>query len=166
MRTLVIKEETTADALSARVLSARLSAAQSEAALQQLQEFNPHVDLAALRAGTVLLIPDAPGFKVSTSEGVFDSVLEDFERMLKGGLDAAAARSKAATEARLAESAEVAKTLKSAPFKRLTEQDPELLREAELANAAIKKEKQEADEALQALANTTKDALAALRSMM
>jgi hypothetical protein len=166
MRLLVIKEETDSNVLSARLLRASLSAAQSEAALERLQELNPHVDLAKLQPGTMLFVPDAPAFKVSETEGVLNGVLEAFERLVKGGLDDAAAKSRAGVEERLAESAEVAKTLKSAAFKRLFQDDPALEAEAKAATAEIKKEKEEAEAAQQALADAAKEALAALRSIM
>lgn len=145
MRMLVIKDDQTADALSARLLSANLSAAQAEAALESLQALNPHADFQHLDAGTVLFVPDAPAFNAGESEAIVDDAIQVLERIAKSGLDAALTRSKQAAAERVAAGADIAKTLKSAAFKRIVETDPDLGREVESATAAIKAQKDAAE---------------------
>ena len=74
MRILVIKQDTDLQALSGRLLSAKLSGDQADSALEALQHLNPHADLKKLRIGTVLLVPEAPGFKASATPRTWPSV--------------------------------------------------------------------------------------------
>lgn len=165
MRMLVIKEETNAEALSARLLDGRLSATQGEAALASLQQLNPHADLENIQAGTVLFVPDAPAFNAAASEPIVSDALQVLERLATIGLGAAADRMKAAAAARTAEGAEVSKTLRSAAFRRVVEKDPELGREVESATAAIKEQKEAADRNVATVAEAVKGALASFRTM-
>ena len=45
------------------LLVSGLSANRSGSALESLRRLNPHVDLARLKPGMVLLVPDAPDFR-------------------------------------------------------------------------------------------------------
>ena len=71
MRVVKIEEKADSQSLSALLLKANLSTIQSEKALAALQALNPHVDITKVPAGTVLLVPDTPSFKVSASGALF-----------------------------------------------------------------------------------------------
>lgn len=165
MRMLVIEKGTTARTLRDTLLSSRLSAAQADAALEHLQATNPHVDLKALKPGTVVFVPDAPTFKQSASDPLVGDVLTDVEQLVEGALDAARARVRVATEASAIENAELGKTLRSAAFKRTVSEDAELQSAVDAANEALKQENHEMQEAEQTLADARKAALAALRTL-
>ena len=165
MRMIVIKEAATADALGERVLSASLSAAKRDAALEQLKKLNPHADLDNLKEDTVLFVPDDPAFKVSETESVFDDVFAGFERLMKSSLEAVSDKAKASAEARAAETEELTSTLKSAAFKRVAESDAELQKEADAAVLLLKKQKEEAVRAQEMLGAATKGAFASIRSL-
>ncbi len=165
MRMLVIKQDTDVAALSGRLLSARLNADQADAALASLQTLNPHVDLKNLRSGTVLVVPDAPSFKVSATDSFLGEVLDPLERVMKSALDDAAVKLKAGHDTRSAERAEVAKALRTTAFKRVVETDPELKQQVASAGEALKKEQAEAEQAEQAVAAAGKAALAALAAL-
>ena len=165
MRMLVIDKGTTARTLRETLLSSRLSADQANAAIEHLQATNPHVDLKALKPGTIVFVPDAPAFKRSASDSVVDTVLSDVERLVEGALDAARARARVAAEASALENAELGKTLRSAAFKRAIGQDAELQSAVDAAGEALKQENQETQEAEQTLTDASKAAIAALRSL-
>lgn len=166
MRMFVITDDTTADALSAQLLNANLSAAQAEAALESLQTLNPHADFNNLVAGTVLFVPDSPAFNAGVSNEIGADAIQVLDRIAKSGLDAAAARSKDATAATVAAGADITKTLKSAAFKRIVATDPDLAHEVDSAAAAIKQQKDAATSNDALVANAVDAALDTLRAMM
>lgn len=158
MRMLVIKQETDLQALSTRLLSARLSSGKAESAIESLRALNPHLDLQKLAAGTVLLVPDTPSFKASASSSVAADVFDGFEQLVRSGLDAAAAKLKAGNEARAAQHADVAAVLKTSTVKRVIESDAELKQQLEAETKTFKEDQQRAAEAEQMLQDATKGA--------
>ena len=69
--------------LRAQLLSARLAKAGGEAALDALRAMNPHVaDFDAIPAGTTLLVPSAPGFKVSATSSTMGEMLDGLRARL------------------------------------------------------------------------------------
>jgi hypothetical protein len=165
MRILVTDKSTTVSALRDQVLNKKLDTGQADSAMATLQKLNPHVDLAKLTPGTVLFVPDAPDFQPTATASTFDDVLQDFQRLVKSALDTANARAKAADDAVSDETADVTRTFKSAAFKRVLAQDADLQNAVDDANAALKSEKQERDQAQATLANASKGAIAALRDL-
>jgi len=165
MRILVTDKKTNVAALRDQLLSSRLSAGQADAALTSLQTVNPHVDLTNLSPGTVLFVPDTPDFQETGSDSVSGDAFADFEHLVKTSLDAAVSRGKAASEVRAAESADVTRTFKSAAFKRVLAKDTELQTAVEAANAALKSEKEERDQAEATVAAASKGAIAALHAL-
>jgi hypothetical protein len=165
MRMLLIKQDTDIQELSRRLLSARLSSDRVDSTLQSLQALNPHADLRTLRAGTVLLVPEAPSFKVSATDPVHGEPFDDFQKLVRAGLNGAAKRLEARNAARAAEQAEVTTMLKTAALKRILETDADLKQQAAEAVKAAKEEQQEADQAEQALAAAGKAALGALAAL-
>jgi len=60
MRVFVVKNETSADDVRRRLLKPGVSAARAKTLEDGVRAANPHVDLDALRPGTVLIVPDHP----------------------------------------------------------------------------------------------------------
>jgi len=164
MRVITIEEKADSKSLSARLLKANLSTIQSEKALAALQALNPHVDITKVPAGTVLLVPDLPSFKVSASDSVLGDALGEFQQIVRTALEQAAANLKASTAARAAERADVAAVLESAALKRVIKSDSELKQQVADASKALKEEEQ-AGQAEETLARASKAALAKIAEL-
>jgi len=141
LRPIILKQDTSFKALGADMLRARLSKAQSDAAFDKLKAANPHVEKDKIAAGTVVLVPDASGFKSSGTTSLLSEPFDDFGKLATAALGAAAERIKAGTATRARDRAELAAAVKSAAFKRATANDPEVARQAE---AALKAAEQDA----------------------
>src|SRR4051812_37488086 len=113
MRTIVIKGDTTLQDLSKRLLDQRLGAQKAEAALAELKALNPHVDLEKLAPGTLLFVPNAPGFTSSSTDSPTAEPQDDFLKLLQGALRVAAADLEAGLVARAKERADVSTALRS-----------------------------------------------------
>lgn len=162
VRTFVVREKMNLETLSSNLLDARFRGTQAEAAVSDLKRFNPHLDLEKLTPGTVVLVPDNPGFKVSATDSTQSTPLEDFRKQASTALNDATSRLKTGFETRRAERAEISAFLKSAVFKRLTAGDELLVKQAEEANAALAAEEEQDKKALESFDATAKSALAAL----
>ena len=162
MRMLLIKQDSDLDAVSGLLLSARLNATQSGAAIEQLQSLNPHVDLRRLKAGTMLLVPEGPGFKISATSSVQGQALEGLREVLEKGLGAAAEKLKAGNAARAAERAEVNAVMRLAVVKRTIDSDADLKQQAADSIKTFREDDQQAEESERALGATTKAGLAKL----
>jgi hypothetical protein len=165
MRMLVIKEATDLSALRSRLLNARLSGEQASAALANLQALNPHADLSAVGAGTVLFVPDAPGFKASGSMSVAEDAFGEFQKFVRGALGDAAKRLKDGNAAQAEERDQVAAALRTAAVKRALESDPALKEQIAEASRTFKQEQQRGEQAEEALAEAGKAALAKLTAL-
>ncbi len=163
MRMVTIKDRTDFEALSARLLKANLSSPQSEKALASLRALNPHTDMRDMPAGTVLLVPDTPGFKVSESDPVLGDPLGELQKIVQTALDQAAGNLKANRAARAAERAEITAVLKGDAIRRLMDLDGELKQQVADVSKVLKEE--EADQAEEVLARTSKAALAKINEL-
>jgi hypothetical protein len=162
VRTFAVKRDTSLQSLSGALLDARYRGPQAEAAVEQLKALNPHANLEELKAGTVLFVPDAPGFKSSAATSAQAVPLEEFRALLSNALGDAARNVRSANAARASERADVAAILKSAAFKRLAGSDRELAQQAEDAQKAMKNEETQDKQAEESIAVVGKAALAAL----
>jgi hypothetical protein len=165
MRMIVIKQETDLQGLSARLLSARLASNKAHSALEALQALNPHVNLKKVAAGTVLLVPDAPGFKAAASDPVPANALADFQQLVQTGLGAAAAKLKTGNADRDARRADVTAVLKLPAVQRIVATDPDVRQQLDEAVKAVKNDQQREAEAVQTLDTATKGALAELAAV-
>jgi hypothetical protein len=166
MRMLVIKQNTDAQALNDQLLKAKLSGVQSEAAMSRLQALNPHVDLTQkLRAGTVLLVPDAPSFKATATDAVQDNAFEDFQKLVKDNLGQASSSLKAGNRVRTSERADVSAAFKTSEVMQAIAKDPELKKQIEDAAEALNQDQQEDKDAEQAVSSAGKAALAKLAEL-
>ena len=86
MRTFIVGEDTKFQSVSDKLLLANLSNVRSEAALKALRELNPHADLNKLAPGTVLFVPDTPGFKVTTTSSATEAPLAALQDLMAKAL--------------------------------------------------------------------------------
>jgi hypothetical protein len=121
-------------------------------ALQRIQALNPHVrDLAQVKPGTVLLLPDLPDFEAEAGDSVAGQAFDGFAADAAAGLKASGERLRAGMARREAMRKDVAAVLKSAAVKRVLEADPALRKQADEADARFKAEQKEGAAALAAL---------------
>lgn len=118
MRTFIVGDETKLKPLGDKLLLANLSQVRSEAALKALQEANPHADLNKLTRGTVLFVPDAPGFKVSTTSSATEGPLAALHELLDKALSLALEETASGNSARLAEQEQTVKAFDDGAVKK------------------------------------------------
>ena len=119
MRTFIVGEETKLKAVSEKLLHANLSHVRSEAALKALQDANPHADLNKLARGTVLFVPDAPGFKVSTTSSATEGPLAALKELLDQVLRQALEDTSAGNTARFADQEQTVKAFDDSTLKKV-----------------------------------------------
>jgi hypothetical protein len=144
------------------LLKAKLSSGQTASAIEALRARNPGVNFDELTAGTVVFVPDSPSLKVSASDPVSGTSLNDLQQLVRQALDAAAKDMEAGNAARAAENAEVTATMKITAVARILASDAELKQLTADAIKAFTEDQEQADRAEQALAAASKTALAKL----
>src|SRR3982751_6496467 len=110
LRPFILKAESDLKALADQLLRARTSQSQAEAAHARLAEANPHLDPDKIAAGTVVLVPDLPGFKTAATTSIQSGPFGEFSDLLSGALEAAAERAKGGAGDREKQRADVAAT--------------------------------------------------------
>jgi hypothetical protein len=163
IRMLVVGEDTSD--IAGLVLRSGLSSGRAATAIAALQTLNPHADLAKLSAGTVLLVPDAAGFKTSASVSVSGQAFAGFKQLVQNALSSAANDLKTSSAARAADRAEVTAVVESDAFKRLLDADAALKQQVAHAIKAFADEQQQAEQAEQAIADVSKSVLASLTQL-
>lgn len=169
MRTLVIKRDADLEALRSELLVSGLSDSRSGAALESIRTLNPHLDFERLKPGMVLLVPDAPDFSKSGTKPVGDEPLDDFEHLVRDGLEAARVKLRAGREKRTFRRKEISEALKSSALKRTIEGDPDLAKRIDVASKRIKDEEKDdarAQKMLHAAAEEIRSELAALAKLL
>jgi hypothetical protein len=119
MRTFIVGEDTKLQSVSDKLLLANLSNVRREAALKALQRLNPHADLNGLTPGTVLFVPDTPGFKVTASDSATDAPLAALQQLLESAVRIALDDTVAGNRERLAEQDGIAKAFGDDAVKKL-----------------------------------------------
>lgn len=140
------------------------------ASLARLQALNPHVDLAKVRAGSVLVLPDTPAFRDDQSD---DSVGADAWAALaadaSAGLKARTEQLRSAAAARDAQRKEVQALLRSAAVKRQLDADTALRKQADAAEDQFKADQKATSDAaaqLDAMSRGLADEIAALGALL
>jgi hypothetical protein len=159
MRMIVVKSRTDLNELGAKLLK---QGAAAEVALDSLKQLNPHVDFKKIEAGTILLVPDRPGFRKSGTDLVGGDAFDTLSEELKGAVDRAAARVQEGYDALAAERKDVTAAMKLAAFKRALEADPDLKPQAEEATQTFRQDQEQAKSAGEALKAIRADANEAL----
>ncbi|HEV8630789.1 MAG TPA: hypothetical protein VGV61_10765 [Thermoanaerobaculia bacterium] len=162
MRTIVVDERTDLEGLRKRLVGGKTVSA---AALERLRSLNPHLDLAKIPAGSVLLLPDLPGVRKGETSSVTGDPFADLSATLLAGVDAAVARAREGGRALLAEQKEVGAAIKSAAFRRAVEADPELGEQAEAAARVFKQDQEEAKASAEDLKTLRQEAAAELAAL-
>jgi hypothetical protein len=165
MRTLIITQNANIDNIRSRLIAAKTTDAQTQSALKQLQDLNPHLDLNNVRAGTVILVPDTPNFKASEGDAVGSGTFDDFQQFVRTSLADASERLKAGDDAQAADRADITALLKTAAFKRALESDADLKQQVADATKGFKDEQAQADQDEKAVAAAAKVALAQLAQL-
>jgi hypothetical protein len=165
MRMLVIKQNTDVQALSDQLLKAKISSAQSESALTQLQALNPHVDLTKLSAGTVLLVPDLPSIKITPTDPVHGQAFADFQKLVGNSLDEAVTSLRVDSRDRAAERSDVTAALKVTAVTRAIGSDATLKAQAAAVSKTFAQDQQLDKDTVSAAASASKDALATLAKL-
>lgn len=166
MRMIVIDKKTDLRALSTRLLGEE---AGRSSALDKLKDLNPHVDFKTIEPGTVLLIPDAPGFRDAESSSVTGDAFDALREQMLASVEAATSRLRGGFDALLTEQKEVAAVLKSAAVRRAIEADPDLKPQIEAATQVFKQDQQQArdvEKTLQTLQEQAAAELAALAALL
>jgi hypothetical protein len=162
---LVIKQNTDVQALSDQLLKAKISSAQSESALTQLQALNPHVDLTKLSAGTVLLVPDLPSIKITPTDPVHGQAFADFQKLVGNSLDEAVTSLRVESRDRAAERSDVTAALKVTAVTRAIGSDATLKAQAAAVSKTFAQDQQLDKDTVSAAASASKDALATLAEL-
>jgi hypothetical protein len=146
MRMLVIKHATDRQELISQLL--RRSSKDQPVMLERLKALNPHVDLERLEAGTVLLVPDTPDLKANAGKPLSGDSFAELVDDVNTRLEATAARVRSGVEMLNADRTTVAAVIKTAAFKRLLESDRALAEQLKSADAQIKADLKQAEEAV------------------
>ena len=162
MRVIVTDKKTDLRALSSRLWG---DEAGRGSALDKLKNLNPHVDFKKIEPGTVLLIPDAPGFRDTESFSVTAGAFDALREQMLASVNAAASRLRGGYKALMAEQKGVAEVLNSAAVKRAIEADPDLKPQIEAATQVFKQDQQQARDAEKTLQILQEQAAAELASL-
>lgn len=169
MRTFIVGEDTKMQAVGDKLLLANLSNVKSDAALKALEALNPHADLTQLAPGTVLFVPDMPGFKVSASGSTVDAPFATLQGLLEASLKAALDDAVAENSRRAAEQADLANAFGDDALKKLAATDKATGNEVNLRIAAIGKnfeaDRQQGAQAEKSIAAIGKAAIAKLAEL-
>ena len=153
MRLIVLKQATDIQALSSKLFQKSGKgksigdAAAANATLGRIKALNPHIDFQRLEAGTVLLLPEAPGLKGSDSQSISGDGFAEFAAHTLEGFKTVAERVSAGGE-RLAEDRHaVNDVLKAGAVKRQLETDPRLKQQLEEAVEEFTAQQKQAQDA-------------------
>ncbi len=165
MRTILIKQNTDLKALSGMLIQQNAAAGQAQTALQALQALNPHVDINAIRPGTVLLVPDGPSINTAGTEPVAGNSADDLQQVIHTSLTAAAERLRAGNAAAAADRSAIATVLKAAPFKRIVDSDATLKQQVADATKTFKDDQKQDDADEKAVTEAIKTALSSFADL-
>ena len=137
MRTIITKSGQTLKDIGAELIDARASKTQADAALKSIRALNPSIGTGRLKAGTVIVVPAAPGIKIGSTKAAKDDpsgiVTAEFERAARETRASVLAGIKAQETGRT----EILAAFKSDAFKRALEADKTLGAKAELAKKTL-----------------------------
>ena len=139
------------------------------ASLTRLQALNPHVDLAKVRAGSVLVLPDTPAFRDDQSDSVGADAWAALAADASAGLKARTEQLRSAAAARDAQRKEVQALLRSAAVKRQLDADTALRKQADAAEEQFKADQKAASDMaaqLDAMSRGLADEIAALGALL
>lgn len=143
MRVFVVKDEKDAADLRRRLVKPGVPAARAKAVEESIRAANPHVDLARLRPGTVLVVPEHDDLgDEAASVGQRDADVDAAAAALPA---VTAAARRAATESAKSTTA-LRKALQAREIRTASERDDRLRGEVERLSGAIADEQRRAEE--------------------
>jgi hypothetical protein len=154
MRMIVIKQTMDLKDVGSKLIA---KSATSDAALNELKVLNPHVDFKKIEPGTVLFVPDSPGFKATETDSIEGDAFDDLSGQLQSSVNDASDQVARGWSDLLAEEKDVAAAFKiGVTTKRgaATDVDPALKALIDAANAQFKQD--------QANAKTATDSMKAM----
>ena len=169
LRPLILKADTDLKSLAASVTDRRLKPDRADAAMARLAAANPHVDPASIAAGTVVLVPEGPGFKASAAGSVQSQPFADFSAMATAAMEAASVALREGLDARAGERKEVTAALASAQVRRNLSGDTDVQKMADEAMRMAAQEEADDKQALEmfgASLQAAQDALAGLEKVV
>ena len=165
MRTFVVKSGQTLKDIGAELIDARVSKPQADAALKSIRALNPNIGTGKLSAGTVVIVPTAPGIKTGPTTAAKDDpagiLTAEFERAARETRAALLASIKRQTDER----AEILAAFKSDAFKRALEAGKDLGTKAELAKKALSEDEAADKQAAGSFDGLLSDARGALEKL-
>ena len=163
LRTFIIREKTNLSALSGRVLDARFTGPKAEAAIETLRRLNPQADLDKLEPGTVLFVPDLPGFKAAATDSIPAEVIKDFRQLVDAGISEAQVALKTGLGSRADERAETIAAIKAA--RRIAINNPEVGKQLDFAEETLAREGQLDKREIEAFETTSKAIVEAMAQL-
>ena len=109
MRMIVIKQTMDLKDVGSKLVA---KSASSDAAINELKVLNPHVDFKKVEPGTVLFVPDSPGFKTADSDSIEGDAFDDLAKQLQASVNTASDQVQHGWSDLLAEEKDVAAAFK------------------------------------------------------
>lgn len=159
MRMMVIQKKTDTAALSSRLLASRTDT------LAALQRLNPHANLAQLKPGTVLLVPEGLAATEADSLPVGAEAFDDLSQRLLAELALAVQQTEQAHAQRLEEGKTVLAALDSDLVKRATVNDPALKAQVDAGATLLRQDPATASAAIEACKRMQAQAAAELAAL-
>lgn len=159
MRMMVIQKKTDTAALSSRLLASRADT------LATLQRLNPHADLAQLKPGTVLLVPEGLAATEADSLPVGAEAFADLSERLLADLALAVQQAEQAHAQRLTDGKTVLAALDADAVKRATATDPALKAQLDAGAAVLRQDPATANAAIEAYKRMQAQAAAELAAL-
>ena len=141
-RILKVKKERNLRSLTARLVRADASPAETKRAEKAIKAANPHIDFERLKPDTVVIVPDVPEIPDVPSEHVAADLLAVLEEQLFSGLEAVKKSAAEGEKRRASERSKLDKLLGSSKFRDAVGEDEGLKRDAAALAESLDREKE------------------------
>jgi hypothetical protein len=168
MPVIIVGTEKNFTELRSRLFTGRVSNARLQEITEAVVEANPHVDLKALKPGTVLTIPDSPHLSVSGDISLDDSTKELIDAVAQAGsgaLDDLVTTAKAADREAAAERKQVIATLARPELDAVAKKDAAFAEDLKAVKKAVDDDETQAKNRTAALQEATTSWKAELESL-
>jgi NADH dehydrogenase/NADH:ubiquinone oxidoreductase subunit G len=168
MPVIIVGTEKNFTELRSRLFTGRVSNARVQEITEAVVEANPHVDLKALKPGTILTIPDSPHLSVSGDISLDDSTKELIDAVAQAGsaaLDDLATTAKAAEREAAAERKQVIATLARPELDAVAKKDAAFAEDLKAVKKAVDDDEARAKNRTAALQEATTSWNAELESL-
>jgi hypothetical protein len=168
MAVIIVGTEKNFTELRSRLFSGRVSGAKLQQVTEAVAEANPHVDLKALKPGTVLTIPDSPHLSVRGDISLDDSTKELIDAVAGAGSDALddlVATARAADRNAAAERKQLTATLANSQLGAAAKRDKALGDDVKAVKKAVEDDEAQSKDRTAALQEATTSWKAELESL-